>query len=84
MGSFPAGCGGDCWVVGVLVTASSATWPSQQGSTVVLEKDPDGNQLWQVSMLAAGGPGSQDLVDLGSFPSLVTAQAAAEHRLSRL
>ncbi len=54
----------------------------QQVATAVLERDSDGNLQWQVSVVVAGGPGAQDLVDLGSFSSLVAAQAAAEQHLS--
>jgi hypothetical protein len=64
----------DCWLGFVA---------DQQVSTVVLENGSDGNLLWQVSVLIAGGPGSQDLVDLGSFSSLAAAQAAAEQNLQQ-
>jgi hypothetical protein len=62
----------DCWL-GYLA--------DQQVSTVVLQRDSDGNLLWQVSVMVPGGPGFQDLLDVGSFGSLVTAQAAAEQHL---
>lgn len=55
----------------------------QQISTIVLDKDSDGNLLWSVSVMVSEGPGFQDLVDVGSFSSLVAAPAATEQHLQQ-
>ena len=66
------------------MTVGSATWPSQQESTVVLGEHRDGNLLWQASALTAVGPRSRDLLVLGPFGPLVAAQTAAKYCLSLL